>query len=126
MRTTTTTFDASMYQAALVYYGLPSNYGRTFTQEPVRDPKPGQSDTWLKSCSVPSASRGRRATWVQVNQPRAGKALTGKEGDERRYFKKASNEDIGMLANITLDFEYPQDPSKALAVGQGLMDYLIE
>jgi len=116
-----TKFDRKMYQAALAHYGLPDNYNRTFEQVPLTHPKPGGPTAYLCACSVESASRAGKAVWVQVNQPRDGSAK-----NEKGYPKKAKNEDIEYIANLTLDFEYPPAPSKALEVGTALAAYLIE
>lgn len=121
-------FDAHMYQAALAFYGLPQRYNRVFKSEQKRDKetnellfKPdGSPDAWLKSCNAQAESSRGNAIWVQINQPRDGSAL-----NKAQYPKKARNEDIGTLQNITLDSEYPPEPQKALAIGKKLVDYLI-
>ncbi len=72
------------------YYGLPNDYQRTYSKNGIG----------LKRI-VPEDARQRRiANWVQINLPSNDFPLT-----------KASNADIEIVQNITLDFEYPLDPS---------------
>src|SRR6266566_886815 len=109
-------FDAKMYQAALAYYGLPANYSRVFKVVPATDPethKPlfkadGTPETWLRSCNASGESQRGNSVWVQVNLPHEPAAKNAKG-----YPKKAKNEDIAHLANITLDCEYPPEPARA-------------
>src|SRR5438309_1896178 len=120
-------FNRDMYEASLAYYGLPVDYNRVFKQilltdrqtgKPILD-KTSKQQTTLVSCSAEQGSRdGKSPIWVQINQPHEGTALNTKG-----YPKKAGNGDIGKLSNITLDFEYPQEPQKALVVGRDLISY---
>jgi hypothetical protein len=128
MMLTATTFDATMYQAALRFYGLPEEYERTFTtlvrrdrltQEPLLDAT-GKPLSTLVACDSARASMQGQAVWVQVNLPFADLART-KQGRPR----KARNEEIEWIMNITLDFEYPAHPPLAHEIGQELAAYLI-
>jgi hypothetical protein len=122
-------FDAKMFQAALAYYGLPDTYNRIFRQVSRIDKETGMQivkadgkpATALQSCNAAGASKAGHGVWVQVNQPQEAAAKTGKG-----YPKKARNQDIAQLANVTLDFEYPSDPERAHNVGIALAAYLIE
>lgn len=134
MTTTTTRFDAKMFQAALAFYGLPSDYGRTFkshlmtdkkTGTPIIDEKTGKQRTTLRSCSVAQASLQGNAVWTQVNEPFEGTAVyTSQSGPT--YVKKAQNSEIHFIRNVTLDFEYPSAPHRAMDVGLKLVSRLIE
>lgn len=124
-------FDSKMYAAALAYYGLPADYNRTFKQkiivdkttgEPLCD-KNGKPKTTLISCKAAQESFAGNAVWVQINQTFEGAALNG--SGEYRYPKKAKNEDIQWIENISSDFEYPPDPSIAYQIGLELAQYLV-
>jgi putative DNA primase/helicase len=119
-------FDSDMYRASLAYYGLPQNYSHTFglvqktnreTGEPLYNKK-GEPDTTLMSRKAAYESSHGHAVWIQVNSPR--ESTKTKKG----YPKKAENSDIQKLANVPLDFEYPQEPAKALRIGTALAHYL--
>lgn len=129
-------FDYPMYQAALDYYGLPRDYTHVFrkktvidktTGQPVKKPD-GSEKSQLVSCSAAQTSKEGQAVWVQVNVSRPGTeklTITYKDGKERQYPRRAKNDEIGTLQNISLDFEYPSDPKIALAIGKKLVDNLI-
>lgn len=107
-------FNAALYQAALSYYGLPGEYGRTFTS--VTIPERG---TFLCACDPARASQGGGAVWVQLNRPGDQRALTRK-GKAR----KARNDEIEIVLNVSLDFEYPEEPAKAHMLGRKLAAFL--
>jgi hypothetical protein len=117
-------FDAAMFRAALAYYGLPANYHRFFTRGPaLRRFEERHSfmtvGAWWFYNAVPSHpehdSRAGRLVWVQVNLP-----------DPRHPLKKAEVPDIATYQNLTLDFEYPPDPAKAVAIGLELARHLLK
>lgn len=117
-------FDCGMYAAALAYYGLPAGYARVFTLRSLPSEQvstTSRQSSMLVACNAAVESRRGRAVWVQINPPRAGVALT-----HRGRPKKATNSDIGSLANVSLDFEYPPEPRLAHAVGQALAASLVE
>ena len=130
---TSTRFDSKMFQATLAFYGLPANWTRAFkrifltdkeTGAPAIDEKTGKPKTALRSCNAPQESINGNAVWLQVNEPFPGSAnFTSKYGST--YPKKASNEDIHFIRNVTLDAEYPPNPDIAIAIGRKLVDYLI-
>lgn len=125
-------YDHKMYIAALGFYGLPPTWNRTFTKHlltdkdtgaPIIDEKTGKQRTTLRSCNPSKACVQGKAVWVQVNEPREGCAtFTSKYG--KTYPKKATNQDIAIIRNVTLDFEYPPEPQKAHAVARKLVGYL--
>lgn len=129
-------FDAQMYAAALAYYGLPTNYNRTFkqkllfdklTNEPKLDKK-GKQESTLISCAAGKESAQGNSVWVQVNQVFEGSAVRVFKNDDNEYTypKKAANADIQFIANITLDAEYPPQPEIALNIARGLAVHLVK
>lgn len=133
MTTTIKRFDAKLYAGVLAYYGLPANWQRVFKQKVLTDRETGaplldsqgKEKTTLVSCNGPRESAQGHATWVQVNQPYSDAAITTVQQGKYTYPKKAKNEDIELIANITFDFEYPPDPSISHRIALALMDYLI-
>jgi hypothetical protein len=124
-------FDGRMYAAALAYYGLPTDYKRTFKQKTLTDwntgevlcGKDGKPRTTLVACKAAQESAQGNAVWVQVNQTFEGAALN--TSGDYKYPKKAANSDIQMIKNITTDFEYPQKPSVAHGIGRALAHYIV-
>ena len=104
-------FNARMYAAALAYYGLPPSYTRVFTSIAVESDG-GKVQSLLVACDAARESLHSKAVWVQINVPHENAAITRKGRP-----KKACNKDIACIANVTLDFEYPQAPWWAHAVG---------
>jgi hypothetical protein len=127
-RKTTTRFDFKAYQVALSYYGLPINYNRVFKTHPMTDKntgnpilgKDGKQLMTLLSCKAAQESMAGNAVWVQINPPFEGSAIF----NGTTYPKKATNQEIAIIRNVTLDFEYPPDPHKAHHVAIKLVDYL--
>ncbi len=117
-------FDAAMFRAALDYYGLPGDYNRFFTRGDSlrrRQVRRGMISfwAWWSYNAVPGYperdSEDGRVVWTQVNLPAAS-----------HPFKKAEVPDIELYQNLTLDFEYPPDPSIAVAIGIKLAKHLLE
>jgi AAA domain len=125
-QTTAAQFDKAMYQAALAFYGLPPNYKRAFKRVQRTDKATGQPlykangepDTTLIGANASYASTHSEAVWVQVNTPHDS-VVTAKGNPKRAY-----NKEIKRLANIVLDFEYPQNPACAHRIGIALAHYL--
>ncbi len=119
-------FDPAMYRASLAYYDLPPNYKRVFKIIPKKSletgellyKENGEPDTILIGCNAAYESSQGNAIWVQVNIPRTSTKTA------KGHPKKAYNKNIERLANVTLDFEYPQEPAKALRIGLALAHYL--
>src|SRR5690242_405008 len=128
-------YDHKMFQAALAFYGLPPKWAWTFTKHlmtdkqtstPIIDEKTGKHKTTLRSCNPSKACAQGKAVWTQINVPREGTAII-KGTNERgsySYPKKAMNQEIAIIRNVALDFEYPPDPQKAHAVARKLVAYL--
>src|ERR1041385_9213670 len=129
---TTPRFDAKMFQAALAFYGLPSDYSRSFKLhyktdkigKPILD-KNGKQVTTLRFCPVAQASLEGNAVWAQVNEPFEDSAMF-KSQHGTVYVQKAQNSDIHFIRNVTLDFEYPPAPHIAMSIGVKLVNRLIE
>jgi hypothetical protein len=128
-----TRFDFKMYQSALAFYGLPTSYNRVFKTHPMTDKdtgtpilgKDGKQVVTLRSCKAAQESMQGNAVWVQVNESFEGTAtFTSQHGTA--YPKKATNQEIAIIRNITLDFEYPPDPQIAHGVATKLVDYLAQ
>jgi hypothetical protein len=124
-------FDGRMYAAALAYYGLPTDYKRTFKQKTLTDRntgeilrgKDGKPRTTLVACKAAQESAQGNAVWVQVNRTFEGAAFN--TSGDYKYPKKAANSDIQMIKNITTDFEYPPNPSIAHGIGRALAHYIV-
>lgn len=97
--------NLAMYRAALSYYGLPANYRRIY-----RKPADGRG---LIPCTIAEAAKDGVTCWAQVNIPNQSLKL-----------KKALNDDIAVYQNLTLDFEYQQEPQRAHAIGVELAYWL--
>jgi hypothetical protein len=119
-----TRFDGEMFRAALAYYGLPADYHRFFTRgESLRRHEVRRGyltvGTWWFYNAVPGHperdSRAGRVVWAQVNLP-----------DTTHPLKKAEVPDIDLFQNLTLDFEFPRDPSVALGMGIELAKHLLD
>lgn len=113
-------FDPHMYRAALAYCGLPQDYRRTFKSVQKTNRETGEKFSTLYSCDAAKESRQGLAVWVQVNIPHKDAAMY------KGYPKKASNEDIQRYQNLTLDYEYPQEPQRAHRVSIALLAFLIK
>lgn len=117
----TSRFDQDMFSAALAFYGLPSDYNRTFSLAEYTGDN-GKPQTHLKHCTPKEASLRGNACWVQANQPFADAALSEYDGKP----KKAKNTEIQFIRNITLDAECPPDPPLAHQVFRELHAYLVD
>ncbi len=132
-----TKFDYNMFRASLAYYGKPDNYTHTFkllhltdreTKQPLYKDN-GEPLTALVGCNPARESRNGNAVWVQVNESRPEVAFkTDEHGNSYSppRPRRAHNEDIAKIANITLDAEYPPEPERALRIGIALAAYLVE
>jgi hypothetical protein len=108
-------FDARMYQAALAYCGLPADWPRTFT---LRTFVPRGSSTPITApckTNVMLASCAGLAVWTQIN-----------DCDPDAPIRKPKNTAITVLRNVSLDWEFPQQPRRALDLGLDLADALGE
>ena len=138
-------YDPGRYAAALAYYGLPTGWPRVFSPLPLPLPVRASNDSDSDSDSEPGSGSGSgknhakgyrrlRATtplkaartpdggpvWVQINEPRPGTAC-----DRAGRPKKARTDEIAIVRNLTLDFEYPPAPALAHVVGSELAYLLV-
>ncbi len=112
-------FDLSTYQAALAYYGLPSDYGRVFTQSDSINPNTGTPS--LIPCNAEQACQSGKPVWVQVNTSNPDAAL-----DRLGRYKKPANKDIAVVKNITIDVEYSPDPLRLRRLVIELVSTLVD
>lgn len=94
----------ALLMQALNYYGLPSNYQRIFTKNGGRG---------LKSITVSDAASQPIYAWIQLN-----------EVDSQHPITKPSNKDITCVRNISIDIDYPQDPTVAHTVASKLASHI--
>jgi hypothetical protein len=117
-------FDGEMFRAAVAYYGLPTNYRRFFTpgaflrRHEVRRGGLTAKVMWtpILAPSHPERdSQDGRIVWAQINMPAPGFPL-----------RLARVDDIDVYQNLSLDFEFPPDPSVALDIGVDLAKHLLD
>jgi hypothetical protein len=107
--------DAGMYQAALAYCALPPDYPRTFALRTFMPQGGSTPVTGLCRTPVALAARQGLACWTQVN-----------DCDPATPIRKLPNSSITVQKTLTLDWEYPPRPDRALALAQDLALALIE